>query len=70
MKQHEDKFGFLQEVMLEKGFTGGEFIREGKTGAGKQHLSPAQEAFFDQAASVVIMPAPLREPPSPKTANA
>ena len=57
MKQHEDKFGFLQEVMLEHGFTGEGFIRQGKTGAGKQHLSPAQETAFDQAASVVIMPA-------------
>ena len=57
MKQHEDKFGFLQEVMLEHGFTGEGFIRQGKTGAGKQHLNPAQEAMFDQAASVVIMPA-------------
>jgi len=70
MKQYEDKFGFLQEVMLENGFTRGAFIREGKTGAGKQHLSPAQEAFFDQAASVVIMPPALSEPPPSKTANA
>jgi hypothetical protein len=64
MKQHEDKFGFLQEVLLEQGFTGEGFIRQGKTGAGKQHLSPAQEAAFDQAASVVIMP------PASKTASA
>jgi Sulfotransferase domain len=72
MKQHEHKFGFLQEVMLEHGFTGEGFIRQGKTGAGKQHLSPSQEAFFDQAAAVVIMPPPLREPlaPSSKTAGA
>jgi hypothetical protein len=59
MKQHEDKFGFLQEVMLENGFTGEGFIRQGKTGAGKEHLSPSQEAIFDQAAAVVIMPQPV-----------
>ena len=69
MKKYEDKFGFLQEVMLENGFTGEGFIRQGKTGTGKEYMSPAQEAFFDQAASVVIMPAPLSEAPS-KTANA
>jgi hypothetical protein len=63
MKQHEEKFGFLQEVMLEHGFTGDAFIRQGKTGAGKQHLSPAQEASFDHAASVVIMPPPLEGVP-------
>jgi Sulfotransferase domain len=63
MKTHEDKFGFLQEVMLEHGFTGEGFIRQGKTGSGKETLSPAQEAIFEQAASVVIMPSPI-EPPS------
>jgi hypothetical protein len=68
MKTHEDKFGFLQEVMLEQGFTGEGFIRQGKTGAGKQYLSPAQEAAFDRAASVVIMP-PAGEPSS-KSARA
>ncbi len=57
------KFAFLQEVLLEFGFTGEDFIRQGKSGSGKEHLSPAQEAAFDQAASTVIMPAPL-EPPS------
>ncbi len=62
MKQHEDKFGFLQEVMLEQGFTGDAFIRQGKTGSAKEHLSPAQDSLFDQAASVVIMPAPLETP--------
>ncbi len=72
MKQHENKFGFLQEVLLEQGFTGEGFIRQGKTGTGKQYLSPAQEAAFDQAASVVIMPPPLQQPPDPpsKTARA
>jgi hypothetical protein len=70
MKQHEDKFGFLQEVLLEQGFTGEGFIRQGKTGAGKEHLSPAQEAAFDQAAAVVIMPAPLREPLDPPSQSA
>lgn len=72
MKTHEDKFGFLQEVMLEFGFTGQDFIRQGKTGAGKQHLSPAQEAAFDQAATVVLMPAPLGPAPTdpPQAAKA
>jgi len=71
MKRYEEKFGFLQEVLRENGFTGEAFIRQGKTGAGKQHLSPEQEAFFDQAASVVIMPPPLTDPPdSSKTAHA
>jgi Sulfotransferase domain len=63
MKQHEAKFGFLQEMMMEFGFTGEDFIRQGKSGSGKEHLSPAQEAYFDQAAATVIMPAPL-DPPS------
>jgi hypothetical protein len=63
MKQYEPKFAFTQEVMLEYGFTGEGFIREGKTGSGKARMSPAQEASFEQAASAVIMPAPL-EPPS------
>jgi hypothetical protein len=71
MKKYEDKFGFLQEVLLEQGFTGEGFIRQGKTGAGKQYLSPSQEAAFDQAAAVVIMPPALHEPPDPlsKTAH-
>jgi hypothetical protein len=63
MKQHEEKFAFVQEVMLEHGFTGEGFIREGKTGSGKARMTAAQEASFDQAASAVIMPAPL-DPPS------
>lgn len=62
MKQYEEKFGFLQEVMLEYGFTGQGFIREGKTGAGKDQLSPEQKAMFDQAASALVMPAPLEIP--------
>jgi hypothetical protein len=62
MKQHEDKFSFVREVMLEHGFTGEGFIREGKTGSGKARMTPAQEASFDQAASAVIMPAPLDPP--------
>jgi len=70
MKQHEDKFGFLQEVMLENGFTGEGFIRQGKTGTGKQYLSPSQESAFDQAASVVIMPPALSEPPGPPSHTA
>jgi hypothetical protein len=71
MKKYEDKFGFLQEVLLETGFTGEGFIRQGKTGTGKQYLSPSQEAMFDQAALTVIMPPALGEskPPS-KTASA
>lgn len=63
MKQHEEKFGFLQEVMLEFGFTGEGFIRKGKSGSGREHLSAEQEAMFDQAASTVIMPPPLEGPP-------
>jgi hypothetical protein len=70
MKQHEGKFGFLQEVMLENGFTGEGFIRQGKSGTGKQYFSPAQEAFFDQAAAAVIMPSPLREPPDSPSKSA
>lgn len=63
MKTHEEKFGFLQEVILEHGFTGEGFIREGKAGSGKLRLNPAQEAMFDHSASAVIMPEPI-EPPS------
>jgi hypothetical protein len=63
MKQHEEKFGFLQEVLREFGFTGGDFIRQGKSGSGKEHLSPEQGAMFDQLASTVIMPPPLETPP-------
>ncbi len=62
MKQHEEKFGFMQEILMEYGFTGQGFIREGKVGSGKTTLTPAQDAMFDQAASVVIMPAPLGPP--------
>ncbi len=62
MKQHEEKFGFLQEVLIEFGFTGEDFIRKGKSGSGKEHLSPEQEAMFDRAASTVIMPPPLEAP--------
>jgi Sulfotransferase domain len=64
MKQHEDKFGFLQEVMLENGFSGRGFIREGKTGSGKLQLSPEQKAMFDRAAATVIMPPALPAPSS------
>jgi hypothetical protein len=63
MKQHEEKFAFLKEVLMEFGFTGEDFIREGKSGSGKLHLNPQQEAMFDQASSTVLMPAPL-DPPS------
>lgn len=62
MKQHEEKFAFLQELMLEHGFTGQGFIREGKTGSGKAQLTPEQKAMFDQAASALVMPAPIDTP--------
>ena len=62
MKQHEEKFDFLKEVLIEYGFSGEGFIREGKTGSGKARLTPEQEAAFDRAASLVIMPAPLDAP--------
>ncbi len=62
MKQHEEKFAFLQELMLEYGFTGQGFIREGKTGSGKEQLTPEQKAIFDQAAQAVVLPAPIEAP--------
>lgn len=64
MKQHEEKFSFLREVMLELGFTGEGFIRQGKSGSGKDKLSSEQEAMFQSAASLVLMPEPMKAPSS------
>jgi len=51
MKQHEEKFDFIHEVLRERGFVFGSFIREGTVDAWKSHLSKEQELLFHRAMS-------------------
>ncbi|NQU20749.1 MAG: sulfotransferase domain-containing protein [Candidatus Nealsonbacteria bacterium] len=46
MKEHEEKFDFATEVMLEKGFTPDTFIRGGRVGDGADRLDDEQTARF------------------------
>lgn len=48
MKKHEEKFDHHFGIMWEKGHKQDSFLRQGKTGEGKQTLSAEQEKLFDQ----------------------
>ena len=52
MKQHEHKFDFLNEVLWERGFVQGSFIREGKMGSWKEYFSQDQELAFRRVAEL------------------
>ncbi len=47
MKRHESKFDHINEVFWENGWRCGDFIREGKTGSWREHLTRAHSAAFD-----------------------
>jgi hypothetical protein len=51
MKKNEEKFDFINEVFLERGFVLNSFIREGKTGSWRDYLNPEQESTLQQAMS-------------------
>lgn len=53
MKAHEDKFDHLTDILFEKGFVKGAFIREGKIGRGARQLTEEQRTLFDDAARAV-----------------
>ena len=51
MKKHEDKFDHMNEVLRERGFVPGQFVREGKVGSGSAALTKEQRrilAGFEQ----------------------
>lgn len=48
MKEHEAKFDFATEVLLEHGFTPGTFIRSGQSGQWQSELDKQQTALFDE----------------------
>ncbi len=50
MKAHEDKFDHITDILFEKGFVKGAFIREGKIGRGAEQLTEEQGILFDNAA--------------------
>jgi hypothetical protein len=50
MKAHESKFDFMHQVLLERRFAEGEFIREGKTDSWTGLLTDSQSQLFEEAA--------------------
>ncbi len=46
MKQHEDKFDHVGELVLQRGITEGRFLRKGTTREGDEMLTPAQREVF------------------------
>jgi len=48
MKKYESKFDPVMEKILEKGYIQNVFLRKGKPGDGKEHLTPEQERRFDK----------------------
>lgn len=57
MKKHESKFDYLNEMLREKGFAQGQYIREGKTGAGASALRPEQIDELERRAAAWRIPA-------------
>jgi peroxiredoxin len=49
MKEHEDQFDPLTEMLYEQGFQLNQRLRQGQAGGWKEQLTPEQEARFDQA---------------------
>lgn len=49
MKEHQNQFDPLFEMLLEQGWKGGPFIRKGQSGEGKKVLTQEQEARYLQA---------------------
>jgi len=50
MKGYESKFDFMNQVLLERRFVEGAFIRQGKMGSWAELLTDSQNQFFEQAA--------------------
>ncbi len=48
MKQHEEKFDFAFELLLEQGMTPSTFLRRGREGDWTEYFSPEQSARFDE----------------------
>jgi hypothetical protein len=48
MKEHESKFDFAREFLLEQGMKQNSFIRKGKVGNWKNYLSSQEETFFER----------------------
>jgi len=48
MKEHEDKFDFAIEVMLEQGMTPSTFIRKGKVGNWRSYFTEEEAAEFER----------------------
>jgi hypothetical protein len=46
MKQHEEKFDYITELLVESGAQSGKFLREGKSGSGETHLTDKQKERF------------------------
>jgi hypothetical protein len=51
MKQYENKFDFITEVLLQRGYKLSSFLREGEIGKGETALSQKQEVAFMSAAN-------------------
>jgi hypothetical protein len=47
MKQHENQFDHINEVLWEQGMRQRSFLRSGKVGEGTKGLSPGEQALFD-----------------------
>lgn len=52
MKQHEARFDFTTELLLQHGYRPGAFLRSGQAGGGQRALTPAQEAAYAAAERV------------------
>ncbi len=50
MKKHESKFDHINEILWERGFTGGSFLREGRVGSGRAQLTAEQRSLFEAEA--------------------
>jgi len=50
MKQHEPRFDFTTELVLQRGYQQGRFLRSGRTGEGT-NLQPGQERAFQRLAA-------------------
>ncbi len=48
MKRHEQRFDHITDLLLERGLQRGQFIRDGRSGEGRQALSAAQRRRFQQ----------------------
>jgi hypothetical protein len=50
MKREEARFDFTTELLLQRGYRLGAFLRRGQTGEGREGLTPEQEDAFRRAA--------------------